>query len=398
MNVAAPRSIAFVHGGLAFGGSERVVVEQVRACRDFACPVDFWILDETAPGDLVPLLREANPHLRDLRGVEGARALAGHLWRRRYDVVLTCSAPRAYRALLRLRWLPFARRPAVVETIHERYAWSLDDPGRRRRRTVDLWCLTHDVRGPIQDALGVPPERTAIARPLFPSNLLEPTPADREAAARLRASLGIGTTSILIGYLGRWGDNKGLPELVAMAANLVETGHDVHLALGGRIWPRSEAFQAAFEAACANACARVPALASRLHRLGPVAAAAAVLPAFDLMALPSRREGLLPLMLVEAMSVSVPVITTDVGGIGTCLTDGVDAVVVAKRPDDESELSPTVLADFQARLAALVAGPGERARLGAAGRERVRALVAGNDFAGDTRRAILRAMELRAAH
>ena len=396
MTDPAPRSIAFVHGGLGFGGTERVVVEQVRACEGFGCPVDVWTLDAKAPADLVPQLRAANRHLRDVAVVESARSLTGRLWRRAYDVVVTSTAPRAYRALLRLRWVPFAHRPAVVETVHERSAWSLSDPEGRRRRIVDLWLLTYDVRAELHAALAIPEERTAVARPLFATNLLEPTPADREAAARLRASRGIPREAVVVGYVGRWSANKGLPELLAMVADLVGAGADVHLALCGRYWPPDAAFETVLETACREAIARVPPLAGRLHRLGAVPSSAAVLPAFDLVALPSRREVLLPLMLVEAMSVGVPVVTTDVGGIGTCLTDGVDAAVVAKQPDDESPLSSEVRAALRARVEALVRDPVERARLGAAGRARVRALVTGNDFAGDTRRAIARALELRA--
>ena len=49
--------------------------------------------------------------------------------------------------------------------------------------------------------------------------------------------------------------------------------------------------------------------------------------------------------IVEAMSAGLPALTTDVGGIGTCLADGVHAEVVQKVPDDEGDLTPATLAD-----------------------------------------------------
>src|SRR5262245_41982834 len=95
-------------------------------------------------------------------------------------------------------------------------------------------------------------------------------------------------------------------------------------------------------------------------------------------------EGLFPLMLVEAMALGAPVVTTDVGGIGTRLTDGVDAAVVRKVPDDELGVTPDVVRAFERRLARLLESPEDRRRLSAAGAARVRELIAGNDFHRDT--------------
>ena len=124
---------------------------------------------------------------------------------------------------------------------------------------------------------------------------------------------------------------------------------------------------------------------------------AAAFAAFDVTALCARIEGLLPLMLVESMAAGIPVVTTDVGGIAQCLRDGIDAAVVRKVPDDEGEPTRDVLSAFEARLRRLVLDPSERARLGAAGRQRARALVKANDFHRDFLAAVDLALSRRSS-
>ena len=132
-----------------------------------------------------------------------------------------------------------------------------------------------------------------------------------------------------------------------------------------------------------------------MHRPGTIRSRHAVYPAFDVLPLCSRVEGLLPLTLVEAMSLGIPVVTTDVGGIRELLRDDVDAAVVRKEPDDEAPPSPEVLAEFEARLRRLATDAAVRERLGGAGRARVRALVEANDFTGDFLRVVELAMRAR---
>ena len=78
--------------------------------------------------------------------------------------------------------------------------------------------------------------------------------------------------------------------------------------------------------------------------------------------LPSFAEGV-PVVLMEAMAASRPVIATRVGGVAELVEDGVSGLLVA--PGDEEGLAAAIL-----RLAA---DPALRGRMGAAGSARVRA-------------------------
>jgi glycosyltransferase involved in cell wall biosynthesis len=57
---------------------------------------------------------------------------------------------------------------------------------------------------------------------------------------------------------------------------------------------------------------------------------------FDVLALPSRSEGL-PLVLLEAMHAGVPIVATTVGGVPDAVEDGRSALLVP--PDDVAALT-----------------------------------------------------------
>jgi glycosyltransferase involved in cell wall biosynthesis len=86
----------------------------------------------------------------------------------------------------------------------------------------------------------------------------------------------------------------------------------------------------------------------------------AVLDAADVLVQPSRADAF-PTAILEAMAASVPVVATDVGGIGELVRDGVTGTLVA---------APPSAAAFAAALAPLLRDGALRRRLGSAGRER----------------------------
>jgi glycosyltransferase involved in cell wall biosynthesis len=101
----------------------------------------------------------------------------------------------------------------------------------------------------------------------------------------------------------------------------------------------------------------------RLRLLGERADVPALLSDADVFVLASRSEGL-PLSVIEAMAAGLPVVASDVGGVRELVRDGETGALV--RPGDPAALAaalPPLLADRELRR-----------RLGAAGRERAKAL------------------------
>ena len=88
----------------------------------------------------------------------------------------------------------------------------------------------------------------------------------------------------------------------------------------------------------------------------------------DVFVLPSFAEGV-PVTLMEAMGSAIPVVATQVGGVGELVEDGTNGFIV--RPGDEEQLAD--------RLIELVADSDLRRQFGAAGREKVL-----RDFANDS--------------
>lgn len=84
--------------------------------------------------------------------------------------------------------------------------------------------------------------------------------------------------------------------------------------------------------------------------------------AADVLILPSFAEGV-PVVLMEAMASSVPVITTRVGGVGELVEDGVSGLTVAPGSSD----------DLAEAIRRLIADPELRQEMGAAGRAMVEA-------------------------
>jgi len=86
-----------------------------------------------------------------------------------------------------------------------------------------------------------------------------------------------------------------------------------------------------------------------------------LLHAADLFVHPSRSEGL-PLAVIEAMSVGLPVVASDVGGIPEVVSDGVTGILVP--PEDVDSLA--------AGIASLLADPARAEAIGETGRRAAR--------------------------
>jgi glycosyltransferase involved in cell wall biosynthesis len=170
------------------------------------------------------------------------------------------------------------------------------------------------------------------------------------AAPQLRGQLGIPRRAPVIGYVGRFVPIKDLATLIGAFAQVVQHVPDAVLLMVGDGPVRSE-----LESLVATLN-----LQRQVHFLGWIEELAPLYATIDICALSSLNEGT-PVALIEAMAAAKAVVATRVGGIADVVEHERTGLLV---PSGD----PEALADAIARLAA---DPGERCRMGAAGRHAV---------------------------
>jgi glycosyltransferase involved in cell wall biosynthesis len=166
---------------------------------------------------------------------------------------------------------------------------------------------------------------------------------DPERRAAARAAWGVGEDAVVIGTVGRMAPVKNHALLVRAAAPLL--GEHATLVIAGD----------GSERAATEALAAELGVADRVRLLGEIDDVPTALSGFDLFALSSRSEGL-PMALTEAMSASLPVVATAVGGVPNVVKDG-ETGLLAPAGDVEQ---------LRARLRELVDDPAKRDEMGKA--------------------------------
>jgi glycosyltransferase involved in cell wall biosynthesis len=165
----------------------------------------------------------------------------------------------------------------------------------------------------------------------------------------MRQALGVPPGQLLVGTVANLRRTKGYPDLLRAAREVVDKVPDVRFVAVGR-GPLEAELRASVRELGLDDC---------FELLGHRRDAVQVMSAFDVFCLPSRHEGL-PVVLMEALALGLPIVATDVGGVAELVTDGDDAVLV---PASE----PARLA---AELIALALDPPRRAAMAARARAR----------------------------
>lgn len=229
----------------------------------------------------------------------------------------------------------------VVRPGSRKSAWylRLDKAVLRRSQAVIA------VSAPLADEA----KRHGARRVLFLPNAIDPVvwrPAAADPAAwpDLR-----GDSPFVVGYVGRLSVEKAPRDFLAVARKVADALPGVRFVLAGA-GPEEAAVRRDIEAL---------GLTGQVRLLGQLDAAAIrdLAPRLDCLLSPSHTEGL-PVSLLEAMAMGVPVVATDVGGVGQIIADGETGLL---RPrGDIDGLAEAVLA--VARDPALAAGLAGRAR------------------------------------
>jgi glycosyltransferase involved in cell wall biosynthesis len=174
-------------------------------------------------------------------------------------------------------------------------------------------------------------------------------PSAREPFSRdvARKRLGVSEDLFSVGWVGRVSHEKGLDVLLEAMRELHDLPVQLTVVGDGPARRELEAFGAETHLG--------------VNWAGVHPDAARVLAAFDLVVLSSRTEGT-PMILLEAMNASVPVVATSVGGIPDVISQDEGVLVPSENPE---ALAAGIRAVYMDRTAAANRADSARARLAA---------------------------------
>ena len=317
-----PLSIVHVLAPGAIGGLESVVRVLSRAQRRVGHDVRVMcVLETSRPHPYVALLEREGVDVRPVvvsgRGYTRERAYLAALCAERLpDVVHT----HGYRP--DLVDAPVARRlgVATVSTIHgftggglkmRAYEWMVE---RAYRRFDAVIAVSRPLKARLV-ARGVSSSRVHVLRNAFvaPSSSF----VDR-ATARRELSIADGTFAV--GWAGRLSNEKGVDVLVR-ALGFLEPGSSVRASIIGA--GTCEVDMRALSAAIG--------VSDRIRWHGTIPDSYRLYRAFDAFVLSSRTEGT-PMVLLEAMTAEVPIVTTSVGGVPDMVSPNEALLVPSEQP------------------------------------------------------------------
>jgi glycosyltransferase involved in cell wall biosynthesis len=334
---------------LGYGGAERLLVDMVAAGdrERFHYEVAYVLRDQDA---LVPAVVAGGTRVHALGATQNAdlrwlAALRQLLVRGHYDVVHFHLPYAAALGQLVVASVPRSSRPAIVYTEH-----SLWDRARFANRALLRASMSRGERlvavsQASYDALPAPLRRraTIVVHGVDVSRSDALIARRKELRDDVRSELGVGDEELLFMTVANLRPEKGYDVLLTAARFIADNGLPIRIAAVGR-GPLSTALSARHLDL---------ALGERFQFLGQRDDVLQLLAGADAFVLASLHEGL-PVALMEATSVGLPIVASSVGGVPQVLEDGVDALLVP--PGD-----PGSLVDAMKRLAS---DPELRERLG----------------------------------
>jgi glycosyltransferase involved in cell wall biosynthesis len=380
--VARPIRVLALVKGLGPGGAEQLLVAAatVRDREAFRYEVDYLLPWKDALVDDLEGLGVPTRCLgvRDERDLRWAWRLRTRLQREPVDVLHAHSPYPAGIARLVVRTLPHRLRPKLVYTVHNTFQ-SFATPTR----------VLNGLTYPLDDAdIAVSVEvhetvwrrlqdRTEI---VVHGVLLEQVRSELATREETRAELGLPPGEVVVGTIANFRRQKDYPNLLATARLLLDRGWPGRIVAVGQ-GPMEEEMRALHD--------RLD-LGDRVLLLGRRDDAVRVLAACDVFTMASDNEGL-PVALMEALALGLPVAATAVGGIPEAVTDGVEGLLVAPKDPEALAGAITAITEDPSRRAAMADAArraGERFDIRIAARrmeDLYRELVTGREHAGPVR-------------
>jgi glycosyltransferase involved in cell wall biosynthesis len=324
------RRVLWLVKGLGPGGAERLLVEHAAARDrdDFTYDVAY-VLDWKQ--HLVPELEALGVHTHCL-GVRSeldprwAARLESLLRAEHYDVVHAHSPMVASIARVEIRTLGRGHRPAFVYTEHNRWQSHRAETRLANRATFGLNDAVFAVSGDVQES--IPARYRSAVEVLVHGIDVERVRAERTRREETRAELGVQPGEALAVTVANLRAGKNYSGLIDAAKRVVDRGVPVRFVTAGQGQLHDEITE----------LQRQSELGDRFVMLGYRDDTTRLIAAADLFVLASHHEGL-PVTVMEALTLGVPVVATAVGGLPEVVDDG-NGILVP--PGDSAALADAI--------------------------------------------------------
>jgi glycosyltransferase involved in cell wall biosynthesis len=217
------------------------------------------------------------------------------------------------------------------------------------RFSTHVIAVSDSTRRYVVDVEQVPPERVTTIHNGVDNTAFQPRPEQRAAA---REKWRLPADAFVVAGIGRLTYQKNFALFLEIAAEVLRAHPQAFFVIAGT---------GEDEAALREQAQRLG-IAERVRFLGYVAEMTKLYPAVDMLLLTSRYEGL-PITILEAMAVGVPIVSSDLDGVQEILGDDEDAALV----------TPGDAAAFVGRIGTLISEPARAERYAAAALGKVRA-------------------------
>ncbi|MBX5482421.1 MAG: glycosyltransferase [Myxococcaceae bacterium] len=340
--------VAHVMHGLMMGGLEQVVVRLCDAGR--AEGIDPYVISFGADGSMRDVLEQHRIPLSYLGPVRGmtpgtVRGIARALRENRIDVAHAHDVGPWLNVVTARALAPWVR---TAVTFHQIATPSgVERPAALAAGLISdaLIACGHEVKANVE-SWAPPGARLELIGNGVPIGQ-PPTPEDRRTA---RQRMEVPKDAVVIGYLGRLHEEKGVDLLVDAFLDAFAARGSVHLVLIGKGQLEAE-LRRRIDAR--GGCARI-------HFTGEILSASSLLAGLDIYVQPSRREGR-SLSMLEAMAAGLPTVAQALPAVREIHLDGRTALLVP--PSEKPAFAPA--------MTRLVDDPDLRLRLGRHAREHV---------------------------
>ena len=323
-----PIRVLYLVKGLGPGGAERLIVAAASAHNRsaFALRLAYLLPWKDA---LVPELERLEVattclNVRREWDLRWGMRLRRELVENPVDILHAHSPYPAGIARLVVRTLPSRLRPRIVYTLHN--TW-----GSFSRLTRLLNGLTYGLDSAdiavsriVNDTLT--PRRRERTEVLVHGIQLDEARSQMGKRASIRSELGVAPDEFVVGTIANFRAQKDYPNLLEAARLLKQGDVPIRIIAVGQ-GPLEEEMRALHDSM---------ALGDRVLLLGQRDDAVAVLGACDAFVMASKNEGL-PVAIMEALALGLPICATSVGGIPEAVTDGVEGQLVP--PSDPESLA-----------------------------------------------------------